>query len=226
MLRLDFFAQIGYFLCTMTKHYSIEQAQLVNHVRTKVAALFDEFDAPAHGFDHAERVAAYAVRIAGTEGYKDIYLAEIAALVHDIGRTTEHNNPAQAHLGHHELSYIMLQKWFNSDDAFDVLDEEIKKKLLYSVRYHWNNAADEYELAWILRDADKLDMLGKKGIERTIEFAKTEEDLQMDIRIKYDSIYWIKTKTAKQICKEKKLVEYIDDYYMEFLKQFIYPVVV
>jgi len=209
----------------MTKQYSIQQAQIVTHVRTKVAALFDTYDAPAHGFDHAERVAAYAVRIAEAEGYKDIYLAELAGLLHDIGRTTEFHDPSQAHLGHHELSYLLLQKWFHADTEFDVLSDDEKRQLLYAIRYHWNNAADEYELAWILRDADKLDMLGEMGITRSREFVKNDADFEMDIRLKYDSIYWIKTQTAKQICKEEHLISYIDEYYMNFLKQRIDPVV-
>lgn len=208
----------------MTKEYSIEQAELVTHVRTKVAALFAEKPVPAHGFDHADRVAANCVRIAEVEGYADLYIAELVGLLHDIGRVQHHYDPSKTHLGHHELSYILLQEWFHKDNAFDVLTDDQKKQLLYSVRYHYNNAADDYELAYLLRDADKIDMLGDIGIKRTHEFMNTESEIEMDIRMKYDSFYWVKTDTAKRIIKERKLMETLDEFYMDLLRKQIDPV--
>lgn len=208
----------------MTKEYSIEQAQLVTHVRTKVAALFAEKPVPAHNFDHSERVAENIFLIAQGEGYEDLYLAELAGLLHDIGRVAHHYDPSKTYMGHHELSYVLLQEWFHKDNVFDVLTDDQKKQLLYSVRYHYNNAADEYELAYILRDADKIDMLGDIGIKRTHEFMNTESEIEMDIRMKYDSFYWVKTDTAKRIIKERKLMEILDAFYMELLSKKIDPV--
>lgn len=210
----------------MTRDYSIEQAEFLNHVRTKVAALFEASPVPAHNLDHAERVAENIIEIAKGEGYKDLFLAEITALVHDIGRVPHHHDSAKQKTSHHELSYVMLQEWMNQDSAFDILTDEEKKMILYAVRYHWNNGADDYPLAWLLRDADKLDMLGEYGLERSKEYAGyDEEKFQFDIRMKYDSVYWVHTATARKIMKQRKLVETVDAFYLDYLKQKIEPIV-
>ena len=46
-----------------------------------------------------------------------------------------------------------------------MLKKAEKLVVLYAVRYHWNDAADKYKEAIILRDADKLDIYGVKRIE-------------------------------------------------------------
>lgn len=210
----------------MTQTYSIEQAELITYVRSKVADLFAGKPVPAHNFDHAERVAENAIEIAKREGFKSIFLAELAALLHDVGRVPEFHDPTKKGIRHHELSYETLQVWFNQDERFSILSREDKIELLYAVRYHWNNAADEYELAWILRDADKIDMFGLQGIERAKEFSEGFKiDLQTDIRMKYDSLYWVRTDSAKQLIEERGLIQEQDAYYIEYLRSFIDPVV-
>lgn len=209
----------------MSKDYTISQAEILNHTRIKVAELFDTYPVPAHSFDHAERVSMHARAIAKGEKSKNIFLAELVGLLHDIGRIPEKYNPKKRRMTHHELSYEMLQEWFNQDTVYDALTKEEKLALLYAVRYHWNNVADEYEIAWILRDADKIDMFGQIGVERAREHAEDEKAFQMGMRLKYDALYWVHTKTAKAIIKERKLIEQIDEFYKEFLKDKIEPVV-
>lgn len=210
----------------MTQSYSIEQAQIVNYTREKVMEFFDTHPVKAHNFDHAQRVAENAVEIAQGEHFADIWLAELAGLLHDIGRVPEHYDRSKEGITHHELSYEMLQQWFHQDKAYEMLSKEQKIMLLYSVRYHWNNAADEYELAWILRDADKLDMFGERGLTRSREFCGEDwAKFQLDLRLRYDSFYWVRTKTAKEIIKEKNLMEPFDEKYLEMLRQKIDPIV-
>ncbi|MBI2989632.1 MAG: HD domain-containing protein [Candidatus Magasanikbacteria bacterium] len=210
----------------MKKDYSIVQAELVHSAREKVAKLFQDYPVKGHNLDHAERVAEHAVVIAEGEGYKDVYLCELAGLVHDIGRAIEHYKAEKRKLSHHEFSYELLRAWFNEDDRFKILGREQKIALLYTVRYHWNNAADDYELAWILRDADKLDLFGEIGIQRITEYRNGDkEKIQQDMRFEYDCLYWIRTETAKRIIEEQKLMEPVNTFYKTFLKEQIKPIV-
>ena len=48
--------------------------------------LLEERPKTAHGWPHVDRVRRLAVRIAQAEGV-DAWLAEIAALIHDVGRS-------------------------------------------------------------------------------------------------------------------------------------------
>lgn len=196
--------------------YSHNQHIILRHTEEKVKTLFKNNPAPAHEFDHSERVRAWIVQIAKAEK-ADLFLCEFAALVHDIGRTIEKSHPG---VRHHELSYTMLREWFRTDSVFDDLSRSEKIIILYSVRYHWNNAADKYDEAIILRDADKLDMLGKVGVKRSIVFSPPEE-LSSDFRFKYDAFYWLQTDKAKALAKKYKLMEPVDREYLKYLKKFV-----
>lgn len=204
----------------MTKNdpYTIEQAQFLSHVQEKLAALYNEFPVPAHGYEHVSRVARYAKEIAIKENAKSVFLCELAGWLHDIGHVPEHHHGATKR--HHELSYEMLQEWFRDDIRFQAaLTESEKLELLYAVRYHWNNAADKYDTAWILRDADKLETLGQIGVQRHIEYHGTDPAvLSQTMRELFDIYYWIQTETAKQIAAEQSMMEPIEKKYLEILR--------
>ncbi len=201
-----------------------QEHHLIAAVRERVTAFFGEFPAPAHGIEHVARVATYAKRIAHSEGAASPFLCELAGLLHDIGRVPEHFEKKSG--GHHELSYQLLQEWFREGFLDNDLTEEEKKELLYAVRYHWNNVADDYESAWILRDADKLDSFGTIGIERMEEFFGTDnhEGINQNLRNVFDMHYWVRTAAAKKIMEEDELMEPIEAYYKEFLAKKISPI--
>src|SRR3989338_5687636 len=178
--------------------YTKQQLQLLNHARKKVQALFKKYPVPAHGFEHSKRVAENAEKIARAEHARSVFLCELAGWLHDIGRTTEHYTKGNKK-SHHELSYEMLREWLREDRAFDLLTKQEKLELLYAVRYHFNNFADKYDTAWILRDADKLDVFGKIGLKRTVEFyAGSDEKLNMGLRYAFEIAQVFRTKTAKK----------------------------
>jgi len=202
--------------------YSTEQKKLVKHIKTRVKNLFEEHPVKAHNFDHAERVRRWAVIIAKAEKV-NIFLSELSALLHDIGRVSEHmlGNTKS----HHELSYEWCQQWFREDREFDVLSKEEKLTILYALRYHWNDVADKYTVAWVLRDADKIDGFGKIGLNRTIEcFGEDPKKLELDLRLRYHCLFELHTKTARKIVEKKKFFEPIHNYYNRFLKSKIKPV--
>jgi HD superfamily phosphodiesterase len=187
--------------------YSEEQKKLLRHVRQKVDALFAEYPVTAHGMEHVARVAVHAKDIAITEQARSVFLCELAGYLHDIGRVPEHYDATKKGERHHALSYEMLREWFREDTAFDILSEEEKLELLYAVKYHWNDAADQYDTAIILRDADKLDALGSFGVERSVAFYGTDKELEMGLRLCYAMIPWLRTDAAKARAKQMDAFE-------------------
>ncbi|MBU2542578.1 HD domain-containing protein, partial [Patescibacteria group bacterium] len=164
--------------------------------------LFLEKLVPAHGIDHIKRVADYMKKIITQEEVRKPLLCELSAWLHDIGRTLE-DIPGESSRKHHEFSYELLRKWFKEDNNFNILSNEDKCELLYSVRYHWNEAADKYDTAWILRDADKLDLFGKVGLKRTWELFKDDDNgWNQNFRNIFSSYYFFKTKIARKMAEK------------------------
>lgn len=201
---------------------------ILSYTKQKVKALFDMHPDAVHGIDHAMRVAGHAEYIAREEG-EDECMSVLAGLLYDIGRAIEKYpekfSQYDATKTHHELSYDMLRDWFREDNFFDVLTDTQKLELLYAVRYHWNDEANEYVSACILRDADKIDGLGEIGLAREIEHTKgNPKKHALNLRLHYEWPYQFKTNTAKQLFEEGKLLEPFDKYRAKLLKEAIVPV--
>ncbi|EKD67617.1 MAG: hypothetical protein ACD_48C00308G0001 [uncultured bacterium] len=150
-------------------------------------------------------------------------MSTLAGWLHDIGRAIE-KYPEQfsgfdATKTHHELSYELLQQWFREDERFSLLTDAEKMELLYAVRNHWNDEANEYTSAYILRDADKIDGLGEIGLQRNKEFHKDDPSRQMlNLRLHYEWIYSFKTETAKELFENGNLIEPFEKERARFLK--------
>ena len=203
--------------------YTKQQQDVIKYTCEKVRDLFTGYTVPAHGIDHVARVAASA-RLIATKEKADIFLSEMSGWLHDIGRTVErHTNLISEH---HELSYDLLRKWFKEDVFLrENLTKQQKLVILYAVRYHWNDAANKYPVAWILRDADKLDTFGVIGIKRACQFCVGDDrKLEFDLRARFNNFYWLQTKTARKIVKDKKLLETVESFYVKCLKKKIKPV--
>lgn len=200
--------------------YTETEQKILEHTIHKVQELFTKYPVPAHSFDHAETVAKFARQIAVQEKARSIFLCELAGYLHDIGHASEKYGLGYEKNTHHELSYYLLSDWFKDDEIFSELTAEQKKELLYSVRNHWNNCADTYDTAWILRDADKLHLFGEKGLARQLEYnAPDEKKISLSLRFAFESYYWFKTKTARQIIAENNMMAPVEKYYEEFLKE-------
>lgn len=203
--------------------YTFEEQSLLAFTLRKVEDFFRRFPAPAHGLDHSLRVAEHVQLIAGAEHARQPVLCLLAAYLHDIGRVPEYFEKKEKR--HHELSYELLQQWFREDPGFVSLTNEEKIEILYAVRYHWNDAADDYDTAWILRDADKLDMFGEIGVRRSIEFHQNDSGKIMhDMRFKFHAAAELKTEAAKQIFHEKNLFRPVETYYRQQLREKIEPI--
>ncbi len=109
----------------------------------------------AHGWYHVDRVRNNILILARAEGV-DPFLAELAALLHDVGRTQP--GPEGEH-GARSASMVapILAGMPLSDDE--------QKAVLHAVRWH-NSLRGDSPLLLVLRDADMLDGLGALGIMR------------------------------------------------------------
>lgn len=109
----------------------------------------------AHGWLHTDRVRHHILILARAEGVDPI-LAELAALLHDVGRTQP--GPEEEHgTRSAELAQPLL--------ASLPLSDQDQEAVLHAVRWHNSGRADSLLLC-ILRDADMLDGLGAMGIIR------------------------------------------------------------
>jgi uncharacterized protein len=128
----------------------------MDELRTEISKHFDERTHIAHGFDHAERVATLARYIAEKENY-DIDEAEVAGLLHDLGRTVQEEERGHGPAGVPLASELL--------DRYTNYDSNTKTRILNAVRNHSEFKA-EGQLTHILQDADKLDGMGAIGIMR------------------------------------------------------------
>lgn len=202
--------------------YTKNQQEIINYTRSKVKSYMQNNPAAAHGADHAIRVATWAVEIAKKEK-ANIFLCELAGLLHDVGRSLENTDKQKRR--HHELSYDICRDWFKNDEVLSGLSNQEKVILLYSIRYHWNNAADKYMEAIILRDADKLDGFGKIGVKRTEEFFNFDrEKIMNNLRLREHDMFWIRTGAARKYFEKHKMFDPILKYTIKKLKEDIFPV--
>lgn len=197
------------------------EKEIYTYTYKKVKVWLKERPAPGHDFGHAERVARFAARLARAEG-GNIFLATLSGLLHDIGRAVEREFPQKTH---HELSYDLCREWFKADSVLKTLSRAEKFTLLYAVRNHWNNFADDFWEAILLRDADKLDLFGPVFLVRSKQHRNSNWDrIQRDFRLVYDCWYWLRTKTAIKIARGKNFIQWSDRFYAKFLRAKAKPV--
>jgi HD superfamily phosphodiesterase len=108
-----------------------------------------------HGWLHTDRVRRNILTLAAEEGV-DPVLAELAALLHDVGRTQP--GPERQH---GDRSATLAEPVL----AGLSLTAEERQVVLHAVRWH-NSGRDDTLLLCVLRDADMLDGLGALGLMR------------------------------------------------------------
>ena len=125
-----------------------EQAiHLLAKVATEVQARFTDFSDLAHGFEHTHRVYHLALSLSEQE-HADGLIVGMAALLHDLGRTTR--GPMRSHA---ERPAKLLTEYELPHDTFHAI-------LAQSYRHGTGPAT---LVARVLYDADRLDSLGRVG---------------------------------------------------------------
>ncbi|MBW1740907.1 MAG: HD domain-containing protein [Deltaproteobacteria bacterium] len=120
----------------------------------------------SHDWEHTQRVYNLCMHIGRVEG-ADLEVLEIAAYLHDVGRSYEDESKGtvcHAERGA-EIACGLLEKYPISDKQ--------KANIIHCIRSHRfrGNRQPETLEAKVLFDADKLDAIGAVGIGRAFLFA-------------------------------------------------------
>jgi HD superfamily phosphodiesterase len=179
-------------------------------VEAWVRQTLDQAGSTTHGWLHTERVRRHIRLLARAEGV-DPLLAELAALLHDVGRSqagpeSEHGARSAALAG-----TVLAQL---------PLSDEDRAAVLHAVRWH-NSSRDDSLLLCVLRDADMLDGLGAIGIVRAFmsrnDLAPYDADAPFEggaerwpARYSSDQLLgqmkwygWLNTATAREMAAER-----------------------
>lgn len=134
---------------------NIQKRMALREVEAWARATLESSNQRAHGWLHTDRVRRYSLLLARAEGV-DSFLAELAALLHDVGRTQP--GPEDEHGAR---SAAMAEPLL----ADLPLTDEERQAVVHAVGWH-NSPRDDTQLLCVLRDADMLDGLGAVGIMR------------------------------------------------------------
>jgi len=125
----------------------------------------------AHDYKHVNRVRNWALRIAEMEGYHDLEIVEIAALLHDIGLPYLDKNEKRNK--HGEIGAEIATKYLTEKSN---LAEKQIANIAIAIKYHSLSPSkveeqlrlfkDKGKLLEIIRDADNLDAFGAIGLMR------------------------------------------------------------
>lgn len=120
----------------------------------------------SHDWDHTQRVYNLCMHIGRIEG-ADLKLLEIAAYLHDVGRS--YQDESKGEICHAERGEAMAREFLTEYPA----SEEQKANIIHCIRAHRfrGNHQPETLEAKVLFDADKLDAIGAVGIGRAFLFA-------------------------------------------------------
>ncbi|HEY6736155.1 MAG TPA: HD domain-containing protein [Candidatus Saccharimonadia bacterium] len=128
----------------------------MDELRTEIVRLFQQGSHIAHDEKHALRVAALAKYIATTEDY-DTDEAEVAGLLHDMGRTVQDEEK-----GHGPAGVPLATKLLDEYTSFGAA---AKERIVRAVAEH-SGLHTEGKLTHIVQDADMIDGLGAIGLAR------------------------------------------------------------
>lgn len=120
----------------------------------------------SHDWDHTQRVFNLCMHIGRVEE-ADLKVLEIAAYLHDVGRTFE--DVSKGGICHAEKGAKMARELLAT---YPISDGQ-KANIIHCIRSHRfrGNHQPETLEAKVLFDADKLDAIGAVGIARTFLFA-------------------------------------------------------
>jgi len=154
-----------------------------------------------HDWSHVDRVRNLALHI-GRKEKADLFVLEIAALLHDIGRKKEMKNKGKfchAEIGFDLAEKILKRLNFNEKQISNICH------CIITHRFRNSHVPNSIE-AKVLYDADKLDSIGAIGVARTCLFAGNAGS---------NTVY---TGNEKNIAKRKKDYSYTkeDSAYLEF----------
>lgn len=146
---------LGDFLPMQT---NLEELQILSQVYNEIQQRFQQFDDPAHGWEHIRRVYNLALYIAEREGAHR-FITGMAALLHDLGRLSHEHGHHHADLSVSEAGALCRQ--------FHIAPQTQEAILHAVIAHSFSRGVQPRTLeARVVRDADRLDSLGAIGIMR------------------------------------------------------------
>jgi uncharacterized protein len=137
---------------------SERESRILAEVFTEVQARFVDFTDLAHGWEHVYRVYHLSLRIAEQE-HADRFIVGMAALLHDVGRTTQ--EPKKPHA---ERSALLAAELLA---RYDLPDETLQAILHAILAHNYRRGITPVTLeARVIFDADRLDSIGASGLMR------------------------------------------------------------
>jgi uncharacterized protein len=137
------------------------ESEVLSQAHAEVQKRFTGIDDLAHGWEHVSRVYNLALSIAEQEG-ADRFIVGMAALMHDLGRTVQHDENNNAH--HADLSAALASELLQT---YSVPADKQQAILHAIVAHSFSKGTEPLTLeARVVRDADRLDGLGAIGILR------------------------------------------------------------
>jgi uncharacterized protein len=135
------------------------ESSVLSNVYAEVQQRFIGINDLGHGWEHVSRVYALALHIAEKEG-ANRFIVGMAALMHDLGRTSQHDDTRH----HADLSVTLATELL----ANYQVPTDIQQSILHAIIAHsFSRGIEPHTLeAYVLRDADRLDGLGAIGVIR------------------------------------------------------------
>lgn len=124
--------------------------QVLKKIESYVINVMRPVKEESHGFRHVDRVRKWALKIGRLEGGVDLFLLEVAALLHDIGRVDETASYKHYAVGEKMArQFLPKLKYFNPKQI-NIICQAVKK----------HGQGDKSKLIKILQDADRMDGFG------------------------------------------------------------------
>ena len=176
-------------------------------------------DSSGHDWYHMDRVRRLSLEIARKEDGADLFIAELAALLHDI--------PDPKLDGGTGKGRRLLHNWL---DGTGLSKEQIRRleEIIYSISFSKGVRVLPSLEAKIVQDADRLDAIGAVGVARAFAYGGQSGQLlynpeggKSTIRHFYDKLLQLKdhlhTQTAKDIAEERH--QYMAGFLQQFYKE-------
>lgn len=139
----------------------------VDLLKEKVKELFKN-ESSGHDIEHLENVLNYALQIQKIEGGDKIIII-YSAYLHDIHRLMANNANGKYVTPKESLPII-----YNILLDFKVENDKIERILKCIENHEEKDKKNKFDLETrILQDADVLDAVGKRGLERTLKYCNT-----------------------------------------------------
>ncbi len=176
-------------------------------------------ESSGHDWYHIHLVRKNAMQIAENEIDVNLFVVELAALLHDIA---DHKN----HGGDYSIGPKMTREWLGSLNLEPELIHEVVE-IVSTISYSKNAGPMKSKEGKIVQDADRLEAIGAIGIARCFAtgakmgrpiYDPNDKEGKHSIQHFYDKLLKLKdlmnTETGKQMAKERH------DYMEGFLERF------